>query len=92
MFKVFRLDKIVFEVGDYLESGYVKLKGEEVDISGSYLEIIEPEEDYTPTYFFATPPVEEETTGEPEQTSEELRSKSETPVFWLCNRSRLLPT
>jgi len=35
-------DKIIFEVGDYLESGYVYLKGDEVNIRSSYLEILEP--------------------------------------------------
>jgi len=40
-------DKIVFEVGDYLESGYIYLRGDEVNIRSSYLEILELVSDET---------------------------------------------
>jgi len=71
--------KIVFEVGDYLESGNIVLKDDTVNIQGSYLEILEPEEDNISVYSFT--PTEEEIITEPEfQPSEELESR-EVQVF-----------
>lgn len=56
-------DKIIFEIGDYLESGYIALRGTEVNTRGPYLEILEPEEDVIPIYTFKPK-------QEPEQESE----------------------
>ncbi len=48
-------DKITFEIEDYLESGYVSLKGDFVDVRGSYLEILEPEE--IPSIYYSAPEI-----------------------------------
>jgi len=49
-------NRIVFEVTDGLESGYIILKDNNlfnsVVVQGPYLEVLEPEEDYIPFYFF----------------------------------------
>lgn len=80
-------DKIIFEVGDYLESGYVTLKDDNtINVRSSYLEILEPEEDYISVYPFI--PTEEkpitfqqptiESEPKPESVTEEIQPESET--------------
>lgn len=71
-------NKIVFEVTDGLENGYVILKDNNFSnptvIQGSYLEVLELEEDNISVYSFT--PTEEEIITESEfQSSEELQSE-----------------
>lgn len=84
-------NKIVFEVGDYLDSGYVVLKGDEVNIRSSYLEISESEE--ADIFVYPSLPMEEkpaisqqmtpepklypESQSEPESQPEELHLESQ---------------
>jgi len=70
-------NKIIFEIGDYLESGYVILKDETINIRGSYLEILETKEDHISNYSFMPPPKEKSTTEPEFQPSDESRSKTE---------------
>lgn len=83
-------NKIVFEITDDLESGYVILKDNNFSnptvIQGSYLEVIEPEEDFTPIYTFKP---KQESEQEPEsglpqqeeiQTEEQQESLEFQPV------------
>jgi len=71
--------KIVFEVGDYLESGFVVLKDNTINIRGSYLEISEPEEDYIPIYSF-TPTKEKITVELKPQPSEETQLEPQSLI------------
>jgi len=70
-------DKITFETTDYLESGYVVLKDNTIDVRGSYLEILEPKEDNIPFYSFT--PTKEKIATEPEfQPSKESQPRAES--------------
>ncbi len=75
-------DKIIFKIADYLESGYVSLKGDFVNIRGSYLEISEPEE--IPSIYYLVPetiePVSELNTdlSQDSEVKIELQSGSES--------------